>query len=256
MGRRGRQGNVAIQPSDCMTGQNARFDHLDRSGRLAAFMALRPRLMVNLVVALAALVSWAAIAAIAIAVAQRGLPVEAGPGVSLLGRLPELPVPQWARGLVALCVGPANLWGGEASGFALAWLMWSLMAVATMLPSAAPMIRTYCEIADTAVAKGEAVVHPLVLVAGYLSVWIAAAAAFAGLTVLVQGRMAIPVAGFVAPAALAAAGLYQFSGLKEACLKKCRNPFAVLFARWSVRPGASSASAPSRASGASVAAGR
>ena len=32
------------------------------------------------------------------------------------------------------------------------------------------------------------------------------------------------------------AGLYQFSGLKEACLKKCRNPFAILFSRWSSRP--------------------
>ena len=80
MARRGRQGNVAIEPSDSMTEQNARFDHLDRSGRLAAFIALRPRLVVNLVVALAVLVSWAAIAAIAIAVAQRGLACRGRPG--------------------------------------------------------------------------------------------------------------------------------------------------------------------------------
>jgi predicted metal-binding membrane protein len=39
-----------------------------------------------------------------------------------------------------------------------------------------------------------------------------------------------------ASAALAFAGLYQFSNLKEACLKKCRNPFAVLFSNWSNRP--------------------
>ena len=31
-------------------------------------------------------------------------------------------------------------------------------------------------------------------------------------------------------------GAYQFSGLKEACLKKCRNPFTTLFANWSVKP--------------------
>ncbi|RUW96244.1 DUF2182 domain-containing protein, partial [Mesorhizobium sp. M8A.F.Ca.ET.023.01.1.1] len=29
------------------------------------------------------------------------------------------------------------------------------------------------------------------------------------------------------------AGLYQFSGLKEACRKKCRNPFSILFSNWS-----------------------
>ena len=33
------------------------------------------------------------------------------------------------------------------------------------------------------------------------------------------------------------AGLYQFSGLKEACLTKCRNPFAILFANWSANAG-------------------
>jgi predicted metal-binding membrane protein len=36
-------------------------------------------------------------------------------------------------------------------------------------------------------------------------------------------------------AALAAGGAYQFSSVKDACLDKCRNPFALLFARWSQR---------------------
>jgi predicted metal-binding membrane protein len=68
-----------------------------------------------------------------------------------------------------------------------------------------------------------------------MSVWTVAAAAFAGITVLAQVRFGAPAVGFAAPAVLAFAGLYQFSALKEACLDKCRNPFAVLFSRWSVR---------------------
>jgi predicted metal-binding membrane protein len=67
-------------------------------------------------------------------------------------------------------------------------------------------------------------------------VWVAASAAFAGVGVLVQSRAGAPVTGYAAIAALGIAGLYQFSGLKDACLKKCRNPFAVLFSRWSNRP--------------------
>ena len=67
-------------------------------------------------------------------------------------------------------------------------------------------------------------------------VWVAASAAFAGVSVLVQSRAGAPVTGYAAVAALGIAGLYQFSGLKEACLKKCRNPFAILFSRWSSRP--------------------
>ena len=120
--------------------------------------------------------------------------------------------------------------------------MWFLMAVAMMLPSAAPMVKTYCEIADTAAAKGESAVHPLVLVAGYLSVWLAAAIGFAALDLALRSLTAVaPLASassLISAALLAIAGLYQFSALKEACLKKCRMPFPILFARWNTRPAA------------------
>jgi predicted metal-binding membrane protein len=81
----------------------------------------------------------------------------------------------------------------------------------------------------------------LVLVAGYLTTWLAASAAFAGLTLAIyvfaaQGQVLDPVAGRAGAAALAIAGLYQFSGLKQACLDKCRNPFSILFANWSAKP--------------------
>ena len=114
------------------------------------------------------------------------------------------------------------------------------MAVAMMLPSAAPMIRTYADIADVAVQKGEKVVPLGVLVAGYLSVW----AGFALIMSLIQLaliRMGIvadpvfPVQGLMAGGILIAAGLYQFSNLKDACLHKCRNPFSILFGRWTDR---------------------
>ena len=115
------------------------------------------------------------------------------------------------------------------------------MAIAVMLPSAAPMIRTYCEIADTARIKGEPVVHPLVLVAGYLGVWLAASAMFAVLTLVSHAfaspsELLDPAIGVAGALALLIAGLYQFSSIKEACLKKCKNPFSILFSNWSARP--------------------
>ena len=170
----------------------------------------------------------------AVGAAQFALPGESGPGDWLLHGLPDLPLPDWAGRFFALCLTPVAASG--SFGFLFLWLMWTLMAVAMMLPSASPMIRTYCEIADTARAKGEAAVHPLILIAGYLTVWVGASAAFAGVSVAVQARAGAPVAGYAAVAALAIAGLYQFSALKQACLKKCRNPFATLFSRWSSRP--------------------
>ena len=219
-----------------MVDESTRFDHLDGAARIAALAALQARTLVNLVVAVAIVVSWAALAAMAIGTAQVGLPAESLAGDTLLRWLPDLPIPDWAGRFLALCLTPAATSASVTASFLFMWLMWTLMAVAMMLPSAAPMIRTYCEIADTARAKGEAAVHPLILVAGYLMVWVVASAAFAAVSVLVQSRAGAPVIGYAAVAALGVAGLYQFSGLKEACLKKCRNPFAILFSRWSSRP--------------------
>lgn len=221
-----------------MADQRNRFDNLDGAGRAVAALATSPRGVVYALVAGAVLFSWIMIAAMAVRQAEI-FGEAAGPGAGLLGFLPDLPLPPFLASFFRLCLTPAPSTGG-AIRFAALSGMWFLMSLAMMLPSAMPMIRTYCEIADTAKAKGEPVVHPLVLVAGYLTVWIAASLAFATANMALGSLVGVdigpsPVGGAVAAGALAVAGLYQFSGLKEACLEKCRNPFATLFSRWSTR---------------------
>src|SRR5690349_20525961 len=68
----------------------------------------------------------------------------------------------------ALCQPSAT--PGEA--LALLIPMWSAMAMAMMVPSASATILTYAEIADTAARKKIDVVSPLVIVAGYVAVWL------------------------------------------------------------------------------------
>lgn len=225
-----------------MTSQQDDFSHLDGVGRATAAVARSPRVAITVVLALAVMLAWAMLGAMAVRTAQGGLPGADAPGDFLLRFLPSLPLPDAFERFAALCLSPLPIDGGwsgaEASSLVL---MWFLMAVAAMLPSAAPMVRTYCEIADTARAKGARVVHPLVLVAGYLSIWLAASTVFALATLAIrhfapQGRLIDPVTGMAGAAALAVAGAYQFSRLKQACLTKCRNPFSTLFARWSDRP--------------------
>lgn len=220
-----------------MTGHQDDFSHLDRAGRAMADIARNPRLTVNVVVGAGIALAWLFLAAMAIRGAETG---GSAPGDALLRHLPQLPLPDVLERFFALCLSPAPLEGSIGPRALALILMWFLMAIAAMLPSAAPMIRTYCEIADTARIKGEPVVHPLVLVAGYLSVWFLASAMFALLTLAVHasaasGRMYDPVLGIAGAFALLVAGLYQFSGLKQACLKKCRNPFSILFSNWSAR---------------------
>src|SRR5262245_37971835 len=80
-----------------------------------------------------------------------------------------------------LC-GPAH----AATGFHVA--MWAAMVFAMMLPSAAPMISTYMDIAEAARRKAIPVVQPAVLASGYLVVWLGFAIAMGYL----QARMDVP----------------------------------------------------------------
>lgn len=136
----------------------------------------------------------------------------------------------------ALCRAMADTSSGF-TGAALIALMWGAMTLAMMLPTAAPMILTYAEIADAAARKGERIVSPFVLAAGYLTVWFAVAlcatAAQIGLTrlTLLDTGMA-SASGLFSGAIFLVAGFYQFSALKHACLTLCQRPFPFFFANW------------------------
>jgi predicted metal-binding membrane protein len=136
-------------------------------------------------------------------------------------------------GWEALCrPGAVAGWAGLPPIFA----MWAAMTLAMMLPTAGPMVLTYAEIADTAARKREAVVSPLLLIAGYILIWLgfAAAAAAVQFAIAQAGQFdpGAPVAGVV----LVVAGAYQFSTLKQACLTQCQRPFPFFFANWTAEP--------------------
>jgi predicted metal-binding membrane protein len=145
----------------------------------------------------------------------------------------------------ALCRPVAFGRGGDLGDVAVSFLvsvgLWIAMSLAMMLPTAAPMVLTYAEIAETAAARGRRAVSPLVLVAGYAAVWVAVAVAAAALQTLGAAfgpKLGLPetVLAILAGTAIGAAGLYQFSEIKNACLTVCRHPFPTLFGRWSDDP--------------------
>ena len=142
-----------------------------------------------------------------------------------------------AAAIDAICHGSPAAAPLTVRGAVLVAAMWAAMVLAMMLPSAAPMILTYAEIADTAARKGEPVVSPLVLAAGYTMVWLgfAAVATLAQLALTrlapLEGNPAITRA-LISGAIFVGAGLYQFSALKHACLTQCRSPFPFFFTHW------------------------
>jgi len=171
---------------------------------------------------------------------------DAGPGMAVFNRFSQwAELDEFGRALLASICGPgvlaitgADLGALYSVGFLSA--MWTAMAVAMMLPTAIPMLSAYVEICETATAKSIATVSPLVLIAGYVSVWLAfaltAAVAQAGLIYLslLSPAMVTTHQG-VASGLLICAGLYQFTNLKQACLTKCRTPLNFFFANWSDR---------------------
>jgi predicted metal-binding membrane protein len=140
----------------------------------------------------------------------------------------------------ALC-RPLTSGAWSAGGFAVVASMWSAMTLAMMLPSAAPMILTYAEIAHTAARKGERIVSPLTLAAGYALVWLGFAAV-ATLAQFIFTRAALldtgmaPANGLFSGAIFLAAGAYQFSAIKHACLTQCQRPFPFFFKHWATTP--------------------
>ena len=225
---------------------DGRFDQLDRSGRTIAGLARRPAWPVMAMVLLTAGLAWWFLMSMAGSVIEmQGTARPLGPGMSLIsGFLPVEPG-SYAAIIADLCLSAdAGLVFGSGTVPAVAlalFVMWLAMSVAMMLPTAAPMIRTYSEIANTAAARGEPVVHPAVLAAGYLVVWVLAAVCFTLVHLAIAGlsgsSATSPVKGVIAGAILLCAGLYQFTNLKHACLTKCRNPFTTLFARWKTSVG-------------------
>ena len=212
------------------------LDHLSSAAsRLGAVFARPKRLAVICIFVLTGL-GWLYLALLT--ASMGGGLAALGPGMGAFDLWPDV-VALLCSPTFGIALMPEGVWG--LTGFSLVALMWSAMTLAMMLPSAAPMILTYAEIADTAARKSEPVVSPFMLALGYTVVWFG----FAGAATLAQfalTRAAIlnssmaSVSGLFSGAIFIAAGLYQFTALKHACLKQCQSPFPFFFANWATTP--------------------
>jgi predicted metal-binding membrane protein len=110
-------------------------------------------------------------------------------------------------------------------------VMWLLMSVAMMLPTALPTIDLYVRLSRR-MEEGRAV-RIFLFIAGYLVAWGAFGAVAAGAQValgaLPDGILP-PLVG--AGRLLILIGAYQLSPLKQVCLDLCRNPLLFLMSRW------------------------
>lgn len=115
--------------------------------------------------------------------------------------------------------------------------VWIAMMVAMMLPSVAPVVSLFAAAGRVRRQAGGRATPAWVFVAGYLAVW-----SLFGLGAFLLS-LAVPALGMAANGlrdvsalagglVLVVAGLYQWSPLKQVCLRHCRSPLGVLVHHW------------------------
>src|SRR5688500_11295020 len=161
-------------------------------------MLRRDRLVVIAALAALALLSWA-----------------------YIGWLAASPMGHAASGEMAMTSPSFGRW--SAVRFVATFLMWSVMMIGMMTPSVAPMILIYTRVARQASSSGTPFASSGWFGLGYFLAW----TVFSLLATLLQWAlerallltpMTAQVGSSLGGAFLIAAGLYQWTPLKEACL--------------------------------------
>jgi predicted metal-binding membrane protein len=115
--------------------------------------------------------------------------------------------------------------------------MWSAMMAAMMMPGASPMIAAFATINRRRRERSAPYVPTAVFLLGYVIAWTGFSILATALQWLLQmtGLLTTMMqsASYAWSAALFfAAGLYQFSPLKERCLTYCRSPDGFILSEW------------------------
>lgn len=121
-----------------------------------------------------------------------------------------------------------------AGGVVLFFVGWVLMILAMMLPTATRLLADFGLVVH---ARPERLRLQVLLVAGFVSVWVAVGSAFqVGDNAI---HAVVDAIGWlaahdqlIAAAAFVTAGAYQFTPLKYRCLTACRAPRGFIFRHW------------------------
>jgi predicted metal-binding membrane protein len=145
-------------------------------------------------------------------------------GMAAIPNMPSMP----GMKMAAPAIKP---WSADDLTFA--FLMWTVMMAGMMTPSATPMILLYARVGRQARAEEKPFASTFWFIGGYLLAW-TAFAAFATIAQAVLSSVSLltpmlaSANNLFAGIVLIAAGIYQWTPLKNACLWACQLPFAFL----------------------------
>lgn len=119
--------------------------------------------------------------------------------------------------------------------FSIVFIMWAIMMMAMMLPSATPTLMAFARICQQ--RQQAAYFLSLAFVLGYLGIWFLFSIALTLLQWQMHGLLWLsPMMDnnnrYLAIAIFTLAGAYQLLPLKNACLKYCQSPVGFLLNHW------------------------
>jgi len=117
--------------------------------------------------------------------------------------------------------------------FGYVFIMWVVMMIGMMTPSVAPMILIYARVGREAAITGQPFAASAWFAAGYLLSWTAfSLAATSAQWTLERAALLTPMmesaSNILGGILLIAAGLYQWTPLKDACLSNCQTPLTFI----------------------------
>jgi len=145
---------------------------------------------------------------------------------------------QWqmtTQPMSAMWMPPDSARQWQISDFAVVYIMWAVMMVAMMLPSALAMIKVFSQ--SCRQRYGSDMPYSALFSFAYLLVWFVFSLVLTLLQWQLQGLhwlsgMMDNRNIILAAALFIIAGVYQFTALKNACLKHCRLPISFLLNYW------------------------
>ena len=145
-----------------------------------------------------------------------------------------------ARGMnngTAMCCAVPSMRAWGLDDFFLIFIMWAVMMMAMMIPSATPMILMFASVNRKRREKENPFVATWIFLLGYITVW----TGFSMLATLVQwylhakallSSMMVSTNSLLGGFVLVVAGLFQLTPLKDRCLSYCQTPLSFLMTQW------------------------
>lgn len=146
----------------------------------------------------------------------------------------------WDASRMDCCTLPSTtVWSASEIGMLL--VMWTIMMIAMMVPTVAPMVLLFAAIQRQRRETYRPYVPAVLFLLGYLIVWtgfsaLATAAQWGLHAAALLSPMMVSTSPIFGGVVLIATGVFQFSRTKQACLRQCRSPLDFVLTEWREGP--------------------